>query len=112
MKDSVAIEQAQSHSPSGDDERAAAPQARHPGEAALHALCLVARLHQVPADPAALLHQLGKSPSEPVSADDLLLAARHLGLKAKLSSTTIERIELAALPALAVMKRVCLRAIY
>ena len=103
MKDSVAIEQAQSQSPSGDDERAAASQARHPGEAALHALCLVARLHQVPADPAALLHQLGKSPSEPVSTDDLLLAARHLGLKAKLSSTTIERIELAALPALAVM---------
>ena len=48
----------------------------------------------MPADLAALLHQLGKSPSDPVVIDDLLLAARHLGLKAKLSSTTVDRIEL------------------
>ncbi|SHN39926.1 hypothetical protein SAMN02787076_06140 [Rhizobacter sp. OV335] len=66
MKDSGGTEQAELRSGARD------------GEAALHALCLVARLHQVPADPAALLHQLGKSPSEPVSTEDLFSNPRIL----------------------------------
>ena len=67
----------------------------------LPALCLVARLHQVSADPAALRHQLGKSPREAIGADDLLLAAKHLGLKAKPSQSSADRLSLVPLPALA-----------
>jgi subfamily B ATP-binding cassette protein HlyB/CyaB len=73
-------------------------------QAPLHALCLVARLHKVAADPAALAHQLGLAPSEPVSAASLLLAAKHLGLKAKLAKVGADRLGMAALPALAAMK--------
>ena len=50
------------------------------------------------------MHQLGKTPSEPWSADDLLLAARHLGLKAKLSRTSTDRLSLTPLPALALLR--------
>lgn len=71
---------------------------------ALTALCLIARFHQVSADPATLAHQLGLQPSEPLSTDDLLRAAKHLGLKAKLSSTTPERLQLTPLPALAMLR--------
>jgi hypothetical protein len=52
-----------------------------PAWARLQALCAIARLHQVAADPATLAHQLGLRDSEPVTADDLLRAARHLGLR-------------------------------
>jgi Ca2+-binding RTX toxin-like protein len=75
-----------------------------PGHGALDALCLIARLHHIAADPAALRHHLGKAPSEAAGADDLLLAARHLGLRAKRSRTEAERLHLAALPALALMR--------
>ena len=70
----------------------------------LQALCLIARLHHVAADPATLAHQLGWTASHRPDADDLLLAARHLGLKARRSRTGIDRLSLAALPALAVLK--------
>lgn len=70
----------------------------------LAALCAIARFHQVSADPATLAHQLGLQPSEPLSTDDLLRAAKHLGLKAKLSSTTPERLQLTPLPALAMLR--------
>lgn len=68
------------------------------------ALCLLARLHRVAAEPAALMHELGKSPSEPWSVEDLLLAAKQLGLQAKLSRTPAERLALSALPALAFLR--------
>jgi subfamily B ATP-binding cassette protein HlyB/CyaB len=71
---------------------------------ALAALCLIARLHHVAAEPAALLHQLGKTPSEAFTPDDLLLAAQHLGLKAKRSRTGVDRLALTPLPALALMR--------
>lgn len=63
--------------------------------AGLQALALAARLHQVAADPAALQHQLGKSPGEALTPDDLLLAAKHLGLSAKRSRSSVERLALA-----------------
>lgn len=75
------------------------------GDAALHALCAIARLHQVAADPATLAHQLGLRPSDAVGIEDILRAAQHLGLKAKRSSTTPDRLALTPLPALALMKR-------
>ncbi len=71
---------------------------------ALQALAVIARLHHVAADPAALLHQLGKSASEALSRDDLLLCAKQLGLKAKASRSSIERLALTPLPALALMR--------
>ncbi len=73
------------------------------GLAALGALCAIARFHQVAADPATLAHQLGLASSDVVSANDLLRAAKHLGLKAKLSQTTPERLPHTPLPALALM---------
>lgn len=72
--------------------------------APLAALCTVARFHQVAADPATLAHQLGLSASGPLTTSDLLRAALHLGLKAKLSKTTADRLALTPLPALALMR--------
>jgi ATP-binding cassette, subfamily B, bacterial HlyB/CyaB len=82
------------------------PTAAQPSSLApLQALCAIARFHQVAADPATLAHQLGLQPSEPVGTNELLRAAKHLGLKAKLSSTTVDRLQLTPLPALAAMRR-------
>jgi subfamily B ATP-binding cassette protein HlyB/CyaB len=61
-------------------------------------------LHQVAADPATLAHELGLANSEAVSNEDLLRAAKHLGLKAKLTTSSGERIALVPLPALAVVR--------
>ena len=69
----------------------------------LRALCLIARLHNVAANPATLAHQLGWSSHHRIGIDDLLIAARHLGLKAKRSRSRVDRLKLAALPALAVV---------
>lgn len=85
---------------------AAAPPAAPPQPtplAPLAALCLIARLHHVAADPQHLAHQLGWSPTHQVSPTDLLLAAKHLGLKAKRSRMALDRLNLAPLPALAVL---------
>ena len=71
--------------------------------AGLAALCLIARLHHVAADPAHLAHQLGWPPRHEAKAVDLLLAAKHLGLKARLVRANTERLSLTALPALALM---------
>jgi subfamily B ATP-binding cassette protein HlyB/CyaB len=68
-------------------------------------LCAVARFHQIAADPATLAHQLGLSSSDPLTAADLLRAAQHLGLKVKLSRSSIERLGLLPLPALALMRQ-------
>jgi subfamily B ATP-binding cassette protein HlyB/CyaB len=74
-----------------------------PALASLAALCLVARLHHVAAEPAHLAHQLGWPPGHEASIADILLAARHLGLNAKCSRSTIDRLSLAPLPALVVL---------
>jgi ATP-binding cassette, subfamily B, bacterial HlyB/CyaB len=70
----------------------------------LSALCLIARLHHIAADPAHVAHQLGWAPSHQPSTHDLLLAAKHLGLKTKRSRSSVARLQMAALPALALMK--------
>ncbi|WP_370692422.1 type I secretion system permease/ATPase [Polaromonas sp.] len=72
----------------------------------LTALCLIARFHQIAADPATLAHQLGIAPGAAVSTTELLHAAKYLGLKAKRSKTTADRLHLTPLPALALMKGV------
>ena len=71
--------------------------------APLSALCLIARLHHVAADPAHLAHQLGWPASHQPSTDDLLLAAQRLGLKAKRSRSHVDRLGLVPLPALALL---------
>ncbi|RYH66534.1 MAG: type I secretion system permease/ATPase [Alcaligenaceae bacterium] len=67
----------------------------------LAALCLIARLHHVAADPATLSHQLGLEASQDATVSDLLLAAKRIGLKAKLIKASAERLTMSPLPALA-----------
>ena len=69
----------------------------------LPALCLIARLHHVAADPAHLRHQLGWPDSHQPDVDDLLLAARHLGLKAKRATLRPDALSTVSLPALALL---------
>ena len=71
---------------------------------ALAALCAVASVHQVACDPAVLAHQLGLSPSSPISIGDVLRAAKLLGLKARRVRTTTQRLAHTPLPALAVCR--------
>ncbi|MEY4428144.1 MAG: peptidase [Pseudomonadota bacterium] len=75
--------------------------AQVPADDGLLALSLLARLHHLTADPAQLRHQLGLGPAETLADADLLRAAQSVGLKAKISRTTADRLSLAALPALA-----------
>ena len=77
------------------------PHAEFATNASLKSLCLAARLHHIAAEPEHLAHQMGWTSSHAPATDDLLLAARQLGLQAKPSRTTVERLNLAALPALA-----------
>jgi subfamily B ATP-binding cassette protein HlyB/CyaB len=72
--------------------------------APLEALCTIARFHQVAADASLLAHQLGLTHSEPITTATLLQAAKQLGLKARSSRTTPERLSLTPLPALAVLR--------
>ncbi|MFY9511411.1 MAG: type I secretion system permease/ATPase [Rubrivivax sp.] len=74
-----------------------------PSGGALDALCLLARLHQIAAEPAQLRHALGLGSSEAVSIEQALMAARQLGLQVKLVSSTADRLPLIPLPALALM---------
>jgi subfamily B ATP-binding cassette protein HlyB/CyaB len=81
-----------------------ATQPRGTPSGALQALCLVARLHHIAADAAHVAHQLGWAPRHEPGADELLTAAKHLGLKARRSHSTAERLSVASLPALALMR--------
>ncbi|MCD2342366.1 type I secretion system permease/ATPase [Ideonella azotifigens] len=65
---------------------------------------MLARLHHVAAEPASLLHELGLSPDEAWQIEDVLLAARSIGLKAKVSNPPAERLAQNPLPALAILK--------
>ncbi len=86
------------------DTKGAATPSPHPLNTSLAALCTVARIHHVAADPQTLSHQLGISPGSPVTVDDILRAAKHLGLRAKRSRSTTQRLGLLPLPALALMR--------
>ena len=75
-----------------------------PLQQALQALAAIARLHHVACDPAQLVHQLGRSPSDAFEPADLLLVAKQLGLRARLVRTAVDRFALTPLPALALMR--------
>jgi len=81
----------------GSNNHSPTPQPSNP----LVALCLIARLHRVAADPDHLRHQLGWPPAEQPGSAGVLLAARQLGLKAKLVRSNRERLSAVPLPALA-----------
>jgi subfamily B ATP-binding cassette protein HlyB/CyaB len=88
-------------------EPAADSQSTCPQEAAggdpLAALSLVARLHNIAADAPSMRHELGLGPAAPVSLDDVLLAAKRIGLQAKRVRSATDRLTAVALPALARM---------
>src|SRR5512139_1349060 len=65
-------------------------------------ICLVmlARFHQISADPEQLAHQFKSG--EPFGKTEILLAAKHLGLQAKPVKTSIDRLDRTPLPAMAV----------
>ncbi len=87
----------------GADPRRSCSQAGAPAGNALTALCAIARLHQVAADPQTLAHRLGLSASEPIGIDDLLRAARLLELKARRVRSRPERLVHTPMPSLAIM---------
>jgi subfamily B ATP-binding cassette protein HlyB/CyaB len=66
----------------------------------LNGLVLLAQFHGIAADVQQLAHQFGRV-GEPFDETTLLLAAKHLGLKARVSSQPAARIGMASLPALA-----------
>lgn len=61
---------------------------------------MVARFHQIAADPAQLAHEFGMSGTT-LGVTELLLAAKKLKLKAKLTRSSLERLEKTPLPAIA-----------
>ncbi|WP_240127071.1 type I secretion system permease/ATPase [Thermomonas alba] len=69
-------------------------------DSGLHGLLLLAQFHGIAADPAQLVHQFGDG-SKPFDETALLLVAKHLGLKAKITRQPVERIAFASLPVLA-----------
>jgi ATP-binding cassette, subfamily B, bacterial HlyB/CyaB len=64
-------------------------------------LCVVAGQHQRSADPHQLARTLGLDPGAPITENQLLLAAKELGLKAKVAHSTWSRLGNIGLPAIA-----------
>ncbi len=64
----------------------------------LASLLMMASFHGIAADEAKLRHELGEEPFTP---EKILLAAKSLGMKAKLVAQPIERLDKAPLPAIA-----------
>lgn len=76
---------------------------RGPVDTGLSCLVMLARFHNIAAEPEQLEHEF-KNGSAPFGATEILLAARKLELKAKLIRTEISRLAQTPLPALAVSK--------
>ena len=72
----------------------------HQPDLGLRGLVLLAQFHGIAADAAQLAHEFGRN-GEAFDETSLLLAARKLGLKAKVTSQAGSRLSLANLPALA-----------
>lgn len=70
----------------------------------LAALCALARFHQLQADPGVVAHELALPPRQACSRDDLLRAARHLGLKARWCRLDAAQAPEMPLPALVVLR--------
>ncbi|MFZ6049643.1 type I secretion system permease/ATPase [Pseudomonas sp. CR3202] len=74
-----------------------------PLDAGLACLVMLARFHHVAASPEQLVHEFAKAGGA-LSATDLLMAARGLGLKAKWVRTRCERLRHTPLPAIALSR--------
>lgn len=66
----------------------------------LACLVILARVNQCPISPDQILHEFGSSEGQ-LSQTSLLLAAKKIGLKAKLVQTTVDRLDRTPLPAIA-----------
>jgi len=73
----------------------------HPVSSALISLCVVAGQHQRTADPMQLARALGWDPGAPLTDEQLLIAAKELGLKAKIAHSTWDRLARHTLPVIA-----------
>ena len=69
-------------------------------DSGLLGLALLARFHGLAADADQLAHQF-KAPGEPFGVEQILLAARSLGLKARRVASAFDRLDRVPLPALA-----------
>lgn len=72
-------------------------------DSGLACLVLLCRFFETGADPAQLLHQFGKS-GEPFSTSDIIIAARSLNLRAKLITSSWQRLTKTPLPAIVRLK--------
>jgi subfamily B ATP-binding cassette protein HlyB/CyaB len=70
-------------------------------DSGLACLVMLARFHQIAADPAQLAHQF-RADGQSFGQAEILLAAKHLGLQAKPVKATVERLDRTPLPAMAV----------
>lgn len=70
-------------------------------DSGLACLAMLARFHHIAVDPDQLAHQF-RQPGKPLGRDEILLAARHLGLRAKAVRTSSDRLGRTPLPAIAV----------
>jgi subfamily B ATP-binding cassette protein HlyB/CyaB len=75
-----------------------------PISSGLISLCVVAGQHQRPADPVQLARALGLDPAAELSATQLLLAAKEIGLKARAVQSSWGRLPNNTLPAIAQLK--------
>jgi subfamily B ATP-binding cassette protein HlyB/CyaB len=82
------------HTPDGTADQAPPP------DTGLLGLAMLARFHGLAADPDQLAHQY-KAPGEPFHTEQILLAAKSLGLKARRVTTEAARLDRTPLPALA-----------
>jgi subfamily B ATP-binding cassette protein HlyB/CyaB len=70
-------------------------------DSGLACLTILSRIHHIAVDPEQLSHQF-KVSGEPFDRSDILLAAKHLKLQAKLVKTSSDRLDRTPLPAMAV----------
>jgi ATP-binding cassette, subfamily B, bacterial HlyB/CyaB len=80
------------------------PSAAQSVDTGLACLVMLARFHHISAEPAQLQHQFC-APSQLFGVQQILLASKQLGLKAKRVTTTYERLSTTPLPAMAVDKQ-------
>jgi subfamily B ATP-binding cassette protein HlyB/CyaB len=66
----------------------------------LSCLIMLARLHEIAADPDQIAHQF-RTDGQPFAKPEILLASKHLGLKVKAVKTSVNRLDKTPLPAMA-----------
>jgi subfamily B ATP-binding cassette protein HlyB/CyaB len=71
-----------------------------PLDSGLVCLVMLARLHQIAADPDQLAHQF-RNAAKPFGKDEILLAAKHIGLHTKAVKISLDRLGKTPLPAMA-----------